>query len=98
MLPCPQIGRVLDASPKVRGGRWLLRPALIKTIFILADVLALLVQAGGITIWAGELSNDDPDANTVNTGNYITLAGLGIQLGGFTLFTLLAIWVQRHSG
>ena len=36
------VGRVLDASPKVRRGRALLRPAVIKTTFILADLLALL--------------------------------------------------------
>ena len=40
--PSAQIGRVLDASPAVRRGHRLLRPNIIKTIFISADLLALL--------------------------------------------------------
>ena len=54
------------------------------------------IQAGGITLWATSKGSGTPNASQINTGNYITLSGLAFQLFGFCLFTILAIWVQRH--
>lgn len=73
-----------------------LRPKIISLVFILADVLALTVQAVGISLWASSKGSGDPSSSQIRIGNWITVGGLGIQLISFVIFFGLAIWLQRH--
>jgi hypothetical protein len=60
-------------------------------------VLALLVQAAGITIWATSKGSGTPDPNKIFIGSAVTLAGLAFQLASFAVFAILTIYVQRHA-
>lgn len=75
-----------------------LRANVISWGFIVADLLALVVQAVGISIWATEKSSGTPNVDTVKLGSWITVAGLGLQLASFCVFTVLAIYIQRNKG
>jgi hypothetical protein len=74
-----------------------LKPKAISWGFVGLDLFALIVQAVGISIWATQKSSGDPVVSTVKLGSWITVAGLGLQLVSFCLFTLLAVWIQRHK-
>lgn len=73
-----------------------LKPKAIAWGFVGFDLFALIVQAVGISIWATQKSSGDPVVSTVKLGSWITVAGLGLQLISFCLFSLLAVWIQRH--
>lgn len=75
-----------------------LRANVISWGFIAADLLALVVQAVGISIWATEKSSGTPNVDTVKLGSWITVAGLGLQLASFCVFTVLAIYIHRNKG
>ena len=63
----------------------------------MADIVALVVQAIGISIWASEKSSGTPNVNTVKLGSWITVGGLAFQLICFMIFVLLARWIQTHK-
>ena len=73
----------------------LLKPRVLASIFIILDVVALLIQAVGITIWATSKGSGEPDADAIKLGSWITVGGLAVQLVSFCVFTFLAIWIQR---
>lgn len=75
-----------------------LRPTFLSLVFVGVDVLALVVQAVGISIWASSKGSGNPDQDKITLGSWITVAGLAIQLTSFMIFASLAIWVQRHPG
>jgi hypothetical protein len=70
----------------------------VSSAFIAIDVLALVVQAVGITIWASSKGSGEPKQSEISLGSWITVGGLAIQLVSFILFTVLAVWVQIHPG
>lgn len=90
------VGRVLFFSPEVTRGRKLLRGWVIATTFACADLIAIVIQAIGISIWASSQSSGEPDQSQIRLGCGITLAGLAAQLLFFICFTALAIWTHRH--
>ncbi|KAL4430757.1 hypothetical protein ABPG75_006013 [Micractinium tetrahymenae] len=90
------IGRVLFFSPDLTRGHKLLRGWVIATAFACADLIAIVIQAIGISIWASSQSSGDPDQDQIRLGCGVTLAGLAAQLLFFVCFTVLAIWTHRH--
>ncbi|PSC68907.1 Glycoside superfamily [Micractinium conductrix] len=90
------IGKVLAHSPALTRGRKMLRGWVIATCFAAADLIAIIVQAIGISIWAVSQSSGTPDQHQIRLGCAITLAGLAIQLLFFVAFTAFAIWTHRH--
>jgi len=72
------------------------KPVVLKSTFIGLDLLAVLIQALGIAIWAASKGSGDPDSERITLGNWITAAGLAVQLISFCVFTFLAQWIQRY--
>ena len=98
---CPKLnsrtlGNLLRGSGLATTRRWL-APGAVKGFFISADVLALLVQAAGITIWATSKGSGTPDPDKIFIGSAVTLAGLAFQLASFAVFGGITIYVQRHA-
>ena len=91
-----KVGIVLSHSPELTRGRKMLSGKIITTIFACSDLLALGVQAVGISIWAKSQSSGTPDEDVVRRGSAITLIGLGIQLLSFVIFTIFTIWTHCH--
>jgi hypothetical protein len=73
----------------------ILKPRVLASVFIIVDVLALLIQAIGITIWATSKGSGEPSPDQIKLGSWITVGGLAVQLISFCVFTFLAIWIQR---
>lgn len=88
-----QVARVGNLSQ--RGG--CLKASFISVFFIILDVACLIIQAVGISIWASEKSSGQPNVDTVKLGSYITVVGLGLQLVSFSIFIILARYIQRHA-
>lgn len=93
-----ELGIILRYCPEVVHGRKMLRGWVITTCFVCADLVALIVQAIGISIWATSQSSGNPDQGQIRLGCIITLVGLGFQLTFQFCFTCLAIWVNKHRG
>eukprot|EP00890_Picochlorum_soloecismus_P006279 jgi/Picsp_1/6652/NSC_03995-R1_related to rtm1 protein len=91
------VGKISIVGQLASKRVWL-RANVISWGFIVADLVALVVQAVGISIWATEKSSGTPNINTVKLGSWITVAGLGLQLASFCVFTILAIYIQRNKG
>lgn len=62
--------------------RWLSK------LYTASDIFCLLLQSTGGAMLAGD------DASSIKTGTNIMLAGLALQLGFFTTFTLLVIYTH----
>jgi Na+/melibiose symporter-like transporter len=77
--------------------KWL-KPKMISWGFVALDLLCLIIQAVGISIWASEKSSGTPTVSVVKLGSWITVGGLGGQLVSFFLFTLLSAYIHRHPG
>ncbi|GAB4814621.1 hypothetical protein N2152v2_001667 [Parachlorella kessleri] len=90
------IGSLLASSPEITKGRRLLSRAGITAIFAGSDLLALIIQAIGISIWATARSSEDGSSHDVKLGGTIIVVGLGLQLISFLIFILVAVWVRRH--
>ncbi|KAL4437347.1 hypothetical protein ABPG75_004486 [Micractinium tetrahymenae] len=90
------LGWVLRFSPELAASRRWLQGRKVSVGFVLADVLSLVVQAGGMGIYATSLMSDTMDPGTVRLGCGVTLAGLAMQLAFFAVFTWLAVWTHRH--
>ncbi|KAJ6449513.1 RTA1 like protein-domain-containing protein [Mycena vitilis] len=72
-------------GPEVSKKAMLIAPTRIATIFVWSDVVTFLIQAIG-----GAMSTSSTVA-TIDLGNTIVIAGLGVQLASFGLFTTLVI-------
>ncbi|VUC24282.1 unnamed protein product [Clonostachys rosea] len=66
-----------------------LRPRTITIIFMLSDFFALVLQAGGGALIAGETNSID----TRNTALAILKAGLGVHLGAMGIYVILSCQV-----
>ena len=91
------VGKISLVGQMAAKRVWL-RPNVISWGFIGADLLALIIQAIGISIWATEKSSGNPNVNTVKIGSWITVGGLGLQLASFCVFTWLAIHIHTNKG
>lgn len=90
------LGKLIFLSGIGQGKR-LLRPVSLTIIFASADLLALTVQAAGITLWATSKSSGNPNQNMIKIGNFITVGGLAFQLLAFIVFVFVVIWSHRHK-
>ncbi|KAG2488286.1 hypothetical protein HYH03_013136 [Edaphochlamys debaryana] len=67
------------------------RPVWVARLFFASDILTLSIQgAGGAMISSTDLQTQD-------MGTSLMLIGLSLQLGFFTLFTCLALWMQHSA-
>lgn len=73
----------------------ILKPRVLTSIFIGLDVLGMVIQAVGITIWATSKGSGEPNPDEIRLGSWITVGGLTVQLVSFCIFTFLAMWIQR---
>lgn len=89
------VGKISTIGKMDAKSKWL-SPKMISWGFVALDLACLIIQAVGISIWASEKSSGTPTVSVVKLGSWITVGGLGGQLISFSLFTLLAIWIQRH--
>ena len=89
------VSKIIEYSNMSEAKRFL-RPIYVSIGFIVADVIALLVQAVGITIWASSKGSGEPNQSLISLGSWITVGGLVMQLIAFLLFAFLAAWVHRH--
>ncbi|KXZ51322.1 hypothetical protein GPECTOR_13g809 [Gonium pectorale] len=80
------VGRLMtqgDAS-KLR-----IKPHWVARLFTASDIISLVVQSGG----AGLISSDNPSTQKMGTG--VMLVGLALQLGFFSCFTVIAVYVHK---
>ncbi|OTB04922.1 hypothetical protein M426DRAFT_73082 [Hypoxylon sp. CI-4A] len=70
-------------------------PRWITPIFVTFDIIALIVQLLGAVSVAGTKPTDQDALNRIKTGKNVALAGLGIQIAAFGLFTIIA--ARFHS-
>lgn len=89
------VGKIIAFSNLPDYHSWL-KPKLITIGFITADILALCIQAIGISLWASSKGSGKPDEKIISIGSWVTVAGLGVQVISFAIFMFLAVWVQRH--
>lgn len=89
------VGKISTIGKMDSKSKWL-KPKMISWGFVLLDLACLIIQAVGISIWASEKSSGTPTVSVVKLGSWITVGGLGGQLISFGLFTVLAVWIQRH--
>jgi len=89
------VGKISTVGKMDSKSKWL-KPKMISWGFVLLDLVCLIIQAIGISIWASEKSSGTPSVSVVKLGSWITVGGLGGQLVSFSLFTVLAVWIQRH--
>ncbi|KAI2470628.1 RTA1-domain-containing protein [Annulohypoxylon bovei var. microspora] len=80
---------VVPAEERTTRLLWI-PPRWITPIFVAFDVIALLVQLFGAVSVSSTQATDDNAANKLKTGKDVALAGLGIQMGAFGLFTIVA--------
>jgi len=90
------VGKISIVAKMDKKSSWL-KPKVISWGFVLFDLVCLIVQAVGISIWASEKSTGEPNVSVVKLGSWITVAGLGMQLVSFLAFTILSVWIQRHK-
>lgn len=90
------VGKISIVAKMDKKSTWL-KPRTISWGFVLLDLVCLIVQAVGISIWASEKSTGEPNVSVVKLGSWITVVGLGLQLVSFLGFTILSVWIQRHK-
>ncbi|PRW50903.1 hypothetical protein C2E21_5428 [Chlorella sorokiniana] len=90
------VSNVLAASPGISAGRCCLGKRTVKWSFVGADLFALMVQGGGMGIYATALTSGSGTASQVKLGGIVVLVGLAAQLLFYAIFTWLAVWVHRH--
>lgn len=90
------VGQVVRVKG-LHNKRKFLKPRFISTFFIIADVLALIVQAIGISLWASSKGSGSPNQSQISLGSWITVIGLAIQLFSFAVFGVLAVWVHKQD-
>jgi len=73
------LGKILVRGNLSNKSRFL-KPKVIASIFVSADVLALLVQALGISLWASSKGSGTPNPKQISIGSYITVGGLAFQV------------------
>ena len=75
---------------KLGQGTGRLRPGLVAKLFFGSDILCLLIQVGG----AGMTAKQTPTAQRLSRN--LLIAGLALQLGFFSLFTVLTVYVHQN--
>ncbi|MCJ1405651.1 hypothetical protein MMC11_008880 [Xylographa trunciseda] len=66
-------------------------PAFVTPIFVICDIVTLLTQLYGAVIVAGTQVTDPDAASKFSHGKQVVLIGLGLQIGCFGLFSVIAI-------
>ncbi|KAI0881950.1 RTA1-domain-containing protein [Annulohypoxylon maeteangense] len=80
---------VVPAEERTMRLLWI-PPRWITPIFVTFDIVALLVQLIGAVSVSSTQATDEDAMNKLKIGKDIALAGLGIQMAAFGLFTVIA--------
>ncbi|KAI1106915.1 RTA1-domain-containing protein [Jackrogersella minutella] len=80
---------VVPAQERTTRLLWI-PPRWVTPIFVAFDIIALFVQLIGAVSVSGTRATDKDAANKLKIGKDVALAGLGIQMAAFGLFTIIA--------